>query len=401
MLHVHMRFAAIVIVATARAAHAKTGFTKSNALYMYEDPPGMLRFFWIAGTVSAIVAGAISVYNIRLHIRAAKAQGFGQDELMKSYGARANRLIALLLMPLTFSLTAAVQMFLPGAAELLSLMRTCQMALSMNVIIELLFLLNGSQKQIVSNLPQEPIAVFGKPPLCCIFGWSCCAQKVELWHLRFFVFGLQQFMVLLPLVGAIDTFNQQYAESGVFASLDKACGVIVAVSTLFGMWSFKCLLPLMTETINSRSASRNSLSAMEHFLLFQMLFSKVVDKALPFIVKNDLQGDGWVMPNEVFVQVVGGFLICCVQLFLAVLGLDAYSADPAMYPPVNFATDLPPDTLAVLDMGGIDPDKWTRLQELKDDASERFEPPAPLLLGHLNPRESKEFPGAKPKSEHV
>mmetsp|Transcript_6804 Transcript_6804/g.15784 ORF Transcript_6804/g.15784 Transcript_6804/m.15784 type:complete len:396 (-) Transcript_6804:90-1277(-) len=372
MLHVHMRFAAIVIVATARAAHAKTGFTKSNALYMYEDPPGMLRFFWIAGTVSAIVAGAISVYNIRLHIRAAKAQGFGQDELMKSYGARANRLIALLLMPLTFSLTAAVQMFLPGAAELLSLMRTCQMALSMNLIVELLFLLNGSQKQIVSNLPQEPIAVFGKPPLCCIFGWSCCAQKVKLGHLRFFVFGLQQFMVLLPLVGVIDAFNQPYVEHGVFASLDKICGTIAAVSTLVGMWSFKCLLPLMTETISTKSMDKSRLGMMEQYVLMQMLFNRLMEKVLPIALKSDLQAKSWVMPNAHFLQIVTGFITCVVQLLLALLALQAFSVGHEMYPPVNFGADLPPDTLAILDMGGIDPDKWTRLQELKvshDDAA--------------------------------
>ena len=275
-------------------------------------------------------------------------------------------MIALLLMPVTFSVTAALQMFLPGAAELMSLLRTCQLAVSMNVIIELLFILNGSQKQIVKSLPEEPIAVFGKPPLCCIFGWGCCAQKVQLWHLRFFVMGLQQFMVILPIVGVFDAFNQPFADSGVFSKLDKVFGIIVAVSTLLGTWSFKCLIPLMTESISSTVVSQASLNAMEQFVVLQMLTCRLLEKVLELIIRDDLKGHSWVMPNPAFVKIVTGFITCICQLGLAITALWSYSANTAMYPPVNFNADLPPDTLAVLDMGGIDPDKWHRLRELRD-----------------------------------
>ena len=290
----------------------------------------------------------------------------------------------LLLMPLTFAVTAALQMFLPGAAELMALLRTCQLAFSMNVIIELLFILNGSQKQIVKNLPEEPIAVFGKPPLCCIFGWGCCAQKVQLWHLRFFVMGLQQFTVILPIVGVFDAFNEPFAESGFFAKIDKAFGIIVTVSTLLGMWSFKCLIPLMTDSVRTRTASKSKLDSMEQFLLLQMLFSKLTDKLLPLIVRVDLHAESWTMPNFLFIQVIAGFLTCVIQLFLASLGLHAYEAGTELYPPVNFGADLPPDTLALLDMDGIDPDKWVRLQELQEiRPSSTAAPSAPLLLGNL------------------
>ncbi|CAE7577950.1 unnamed protein product [Symbiodinium sp. KB8] len=329
-----------------------------TAVYIYDNPPMLLRIFWIVGSICAVLAVGVSMYNIKQHAACAHLQGFGQDELISSFGARASRIMKLLLMPLTFAVTAALQMFLPGAAELLALLRTCQLALSMNVIIELLFILNGSQKQIVAHLPEEPIAVFGKPPLCCIFGWGCCAQKVQLWHLRFFVFGLQQFMVILPVVGLIDSFNQSYAESNLFATTVKACGIIVTVSTLFGMWSFKCLLPLMTDSIRTSAASQSKLDAMEQFLLLQMMSSKLMDKLLPLLVKNDLQAEGWTMPNALFLQVLTGFLTCIIQFLLATLGLRAYEAGAGLYPPVNFATDLPPDTLALLDMDGIDPDRW-------------------------------------------
>jgi len=397
-----MNLRPVLLLATLYGAAGAAGNSQDHdqadetAVYMYDNPPMLLRIFWIVGSICTVLAVGISMYNIKQHAACAHLQGFGQDELISSFGARASRIMKLLLMPLTFAVTAAIQMFLPGAAELLALLRTCQLALSMNVIIELLFILNGSQKHIVAHLPEEPIAVFGKPPLCCIFGWACCAQKVQLWHLRFFVFGLQQFTVILPVVGLIDSFNQSYAESKLFATTDKACGIIVTLSTLFGMWSFKCLLPLMTDSIRTSAASQSKLDAMEQFLLLQMMSSKLMDKLLPLLVKNDLQAEGWTMPNALFLQVLTGFLTCIIQFLLATLGLRAYEAGAGLYPPVNFATDLPPDTLALLDMDGIDPDRWVRLQEFRaDKPSSSSVPSAPLLLGHLLP---KNGPSEKPKA---
>ena len=48
-----------------------------------------------------------------------------------------------------------VQMFLPGTANVMSLLRTIQLAFAMVRLVELLFILNGSQQHIVSKLPQE------------------------------------------------------------------------------------------------------------------------------------------------------------------------------------------------------------------------------------------------------
>ena len=72
----------------AQAAEKADGFTRSNALYMFESPPESLLGFWIVGSICAALAVGASVYNIRLHIAAARAQGFGEDELISSYGAR-------------------------------------------------------------------------------------------------------------------------------------------------------------------------------------------------------------------------------------------------------------------------------------------------------------------------
>ena len=101
----------------------------------------------------------------------------------------ASRIMKLLLMPLTFAVTAALQMFLPGAAELLALLRTCQLALSMNVIIELLFILNGSQKQIVTHLPgradcslwKATVVLHFRMGLLCSEGSAVASSLFRVW----------------------------------------------------------------------------------------------------------------------------------------------------------------------------------------------------------------------------
>lgn len=88
-------------------------------------------------------------------MQAAKLQGFGRDELMTSFGVRADRILQLLLVPVVCSFTAAVQMFVPGTGDVMSLLRSIQLAFAMGRLIELLFILNGSQSHIVSKLPTE------------------------------------------------------------------------------------------------------------------------------------------------------------------------------------------------------------------------------------------------------
>ena len=166
-------------------------------------------------------------------------------------------------------------------------------------------------------------------------------------------------------------------------------------------------------------------------------------------VPGDFEGNSWVMPHDTFMEVLSGFIICVVQLSLSTLGLQAgngwensphrgtdrfhilqqaYVADETMYPKVDYDSELPPDawhgcgmlrilffrcgfghffflrlfgvyneiqwfrylpkdTLATLDMSGVDPHKWRRLdgwsEKLADAASSTGA--GPLLLGHRGP----------------
>eukprot|EP00913_Durusdinium_trenchii_P018922 g17780.t1 len=66
----------------------------------------------------------------------------------------------------------------------------------------------------------------------------------------------------------------------------KLSGIIVTISTMLGMWAFKSLLPLITQSIDGLDSK--SLSSMEHFLLFQMMAAKLLEKILPFAAANNV-----------------------------------------------------------------------------------------------------------------
>merc|ERR1712100_89386 len=101
----------------------------------------------------------------------------------RSYGPRTDRVISILMVQPFFIVTAALQMFVPDLELLVQLLRTCYFAYATNCMIELLVLMARGQKKLLSNLPSEPMAVWGAPP-CCGFSFSCCKEKVTSWHLQ-------------------------------------------------------------------------------------------------------------------------------------------------------------------------------------------------------------------------
>lgn len=384
----------IVAALCMAAVSAQTPETGPATSYIFHDTPPTLLFMWGSGCFCALLTVATTVYNIRQHMTAARAQGFGQDELITSFGVRADRIMQLLLVPAVCSITGVVQMFLPGTANVMSLLRSIQLAFAMVRLIELLFILNGSQQHIVSKLPQEQRPIFASPPCCCLR----CPVLPQLWHLRFFVIGVQQFMFILPLMGVFDVYlGTRFDED---SAQKKFSGIVVTVSTMLGMWTFKCLLPLITEGLDTRS-----LGSMEHFLLFQMMAAKLLEKVLPLVVPGDFEANSWVMPHDIFMEVLTGFILCVLQLSLATLGLQAYVADETMYPKVDYDSELPPDTLAAVDMSGVDPHKWRRLDNWAvaaaaiSAASDSTSAAAgPLLLGHKGPN-YRRVEGQKPAAE--
>lgn len=336
--------------------------------YMYSDTPTVLISLWCGGLFGAVLTIAVTVYNVRRHYESAREQGLGHHEMLPSLGARADRIMQLLLVPAVGAVTSAAQMFMPGATPILSLIRVCQFSVAMRDLIEFLFVLNGSQQHIVDNLPKEKITLFSKFPLCCVFGWSCCAHRPRLGHLRFFVAGVRQFSLLLPLFGAVDVYiDDREGMPGVAVS-QRVCETVMAVSTFLAMWSFKCLLPLMTRSIRAEDIDPERISAMERFVLLQMAAAKLLGMLIPRIVTHNLYSEtpgGWVMPKHYYVTIITGFMLTVVQFMLSLLGACAYNADETIYPELDEAQDIPPDALALLDMNGIDVTRWKRLQHLQ------------------------------------
>lgn len=74
---------------------------------------------------------------------------------------------------------------------------------------------------------------------------------------------LRQFSLLLPLFGAVDVYiDDREGMPGVAVS-QRVCETVMAVSTFLAMWSFKCLLPLMTRSIRAEDIDPERISAME------------------------------------------------------------------------------------------------------------------------------------------
>eukprot|EP00435_Cladocopium_sp_Y103_P037184 s2477_g9.t2 len=234
---------------------------------------------------------------------------------------------------------------------------------------------------------EEKITLFSKFPLCCVFGWSCCAHRPRLGHLRFFVAGVRQFSLLLPLFGAVDVYIDDREDMPGVAVSQRVCETVMAVSTFFAMWSFKCLLPLMTRSIRAEDVDPERISAMERFVLLQMAAAKLLGMLIPRIVTHNLYSEtpgGWVMPKHYYVTIITGFMLTVVQFMLSLLGACAYNADETIYPELDEdprhgdsftgAHDVPPDALALLDMNGIDVTRWKRLQHLQQE----------LVAGHAD-----------------
>ena len=89
-----MNLRPVLLLATLYGAAGAAGNSQDHdqadetAVYMYDNPPMLLRIFWIVGSICTVLAVGISMYNIKQHAACAHLQGFGQDELISSFGAR-------------------------------------------------------------------------------------------------------------------------------------------------------------------------------------------------------------------------------------------------------------------------------------------------------------------------
>ena len=101
----------------------------------------------------------------------------------------------------------------------------------------------------------------------------CCGVLLILVKFLFFFHSVRQFSFMLPLFGVVDVYIDNQEDMPGFATWKKVCEIIISLSTFVGMWSFKCLLPLMTQSIRAEDMDPERLASMErHVNGCQMLY---------------------------------------------------------------------------------------------------------------------------------
>ena len=126
--------------------------------------------------------------------------------------------------------------------------------------------------------------------------------------------GLLLFRETLPIMAIIKALNKFFSASGFFAMLDKAFGNVLTVSMLLGMWSFRCLIPLMTDAVDAGTASKNKLDSMQQFLFMQMLLSKLGGNLLPRSVETALNAENGLCQSSASFQSFLGLTPCASSL---------------------------------------------------------------------------------------
>jgi hypothetical protein len=323
-----------------------------DASAMYNKPPFLLICMLAASALCCILVLVLTWAAIKQQVQAAKAYGFGGQALMQSYGPRTDRAISLMMVHPVFAFTAALQMFLPDLALLVQLLRTCYFAYAAKGFIELSVLLAGGQKELLSNLPSEPIAVWGAPPLCCLFGWPCCKRKINSWYLQVYILGMRQFICIVPLVSAFELY---YATIANKKSEDMAFVIIFILSSLVGLWSTKSLMGPVAEAITT-SGVATMVSHRGHAFLFQMFLTKLPDKILeqviPRVMKSDWQSNEWSMPPGILAIILEGLIVSFGTLALSVY---AYRTTKDITYPSSDPESLvyQRDSKAILELNGI------------------------------------------------
>jgi len=330
---------------------------------MFNDPPVDVIIFWAVGSLSAVSAIAVSLYSIKRQKDAAKNAGFGNEELLWSYGPRGDRVISVLFLPVVFSLLFATQMFVPNTMYLMEFLRQVLCSLALYRLVELFFLFNGGQKTLLKNLPEEPVRAFANPPFCCM----ACSVKVGFGHLRVLMYLLYQMVFLFPVIGIVKLYIVSIYP-GEFEQIVLALTIAMLVSCMFGQYGATCLAKLMEGSYTTRATSSEGLDAS---LQASQMAGWVMTQELQGLLTGILtevgpEPSGASMTSQEYIGVIVGFAVCLLQLILAVWGIWVFKSNNTelMYPKVEKSV-FPLDSLALLDMNGVSPAEWTGLAAMQ------------------------------------
>lgn len=107
------------------------------------------------------------------------------------------------------------------------------------------------------------------------------------------------------------------------------------MATMLAQWCFKPF-PSLTATTYG----------------IHLVVCRLLDWIMSLAVRDGLDNSAWVMPLQHYSTMLGGFIICILQLLLPFLGVKAFPS--CMYPASHDCDHMTFDMVAVLDMNGID-----------------------------------------------
>jgi len=325
--------------------------------YIYDEPPMGFIFMWVASALTAAITVCISVYTLNRHGDAAKRVGFTRGRLI-SLGIRADLVSFLLTMPVSYSVSAAIQVFNPTMTGVMSFVRMLHFSASLFKCVSLLNVLGGGFENLRAALPKEPIKAFAAPPLCCFFFWPCCKFRVTRDHVRILIFAMKQFAFLAPTLTLLDLLNTERRRP----SADWRSIVLLVLMTgtsMPAMWGFNAMSGLIAPIVQGLH-NEYSAVGIGKFVNAHMLVGKIVDMILRLVVKKDYVAARWTLPSHEWAAMISGLILCIVELLLALLAIRLFPWDERMYPTScdRESGCLPLDTMALLQLNGIRTEEW-------------------------------------------
>mmetsp|Transcript_30898 Transcript_30898/g.98561 ORF Transcript_30898/g.98561 Transcript_30898/m.98561 type:complete len:386 (-) Transcript_30898:138-1295(-) len=334
--------------------------------YMYDMAPVAFVICWTIALLCVVATIGLMVQPILLHMRAARKAGF----VYSSFGARADRVVSLLILPPAYSLTAACQMMLPGLALTMSFIRTVLFAWSAWRLMQLMFILGGGATWILAALPKEPVRAFAQPPCCCLRcpvtlqKELCCGWK----PIRWMIFGVRQFTVVAPLLGLLDIMNKTRNPDD--DTKKWPLTIAMLIGTIICSWSYKAFTALVAPIVHKFNPTHKT-NLMVFFIQGHMILCKLPDLIINLALREPYHNNGhWTMPRDYYAAILSGWVICIVELLLALVARKMLTAD--MYPTEpDLENGIPLDMLATLEMNGVDTKAWSQLTAFRRDETQR------------------------------
>lgn len=338
------------------------GETLVDMRKIYEAPPWWVCLTWALSLALMVCTVFLSMRTIWCHVCATRRSGFTRG-FHVSLGVRADLTVAILALPLSHGVTAAIQTVFPGTSEVMAFIRTLHFSVSIMKCIFLFHILAGGDDCIGAMLPKSPVKAFNAPPLCCIFCWPCCKRPLRKPRdIQIFLLAIKQFTICAPVITLVDILVKERASGGKTDNImDRVVFLLVASSSMTAMWAFNALSGLIAPIVQQLRREYPAPS-MRKFVTIHMLAGKIID-LLVVLAMQRLHGTLCVKDWRPFASMMSGFLVVIVSFVLAAVGPQMFPWCEAMYRPRD-EQGLPQDLIPLLQLNGVNTHEWPALSSL-------------------------------------